>query len=307
MADTEAHIYDSLDEKQKLEMAEGIQQIPPFLKTMDDFIGLNVSRLVGEFDKETFDSAVDEIEAHLANRERFDLCGAECSMSWIHSDGVSVKEMVLSPMSIVTGAEHKVETINSVVQGDVIVFTETGANYFLAGDVFISSPGVRKLGITIDGVKFTNTFANPTNERDEEKLDQLYFESSKDHPELGEYEVFKKIAGVSQEAIDYYMNDQGEPEGIPCGSIDLGVSEIDGMGTFTTRDIEKGERFPVFMEGNRTILARYSNHSFKPNAWLVGNDATALEDISKGTEITMNYLDNYIKTNGNGGLQCLAQ
>jgi hypothetical protein len=281
--------------------------LPLFLGKTDDFIGQRLAELFNTCEMDDFESIVDDIEAHLNDRERFGLCGAECNMSWIHSNGVSVKEMALSPMSVVTGSEHKVETINSVTQGSVMVFTSSGVDYFTAGDVFVSKPGVRKLGVTMNGVRFTNAFPNPLNERNEESLDEMYFEPPVEHPEISEYECFRRIIGLDQETIDKYMEIAGESVGVPCGSIILKESTIDGTGTFADRDIKKGERFSVFTENNRTILARYSNHSFTPNTWLVGSDAIALENIKEGDEITMNYLDNYIKTNGNGGLKCLQQ
>lgn len=283
----------------------GIENLPAALSQVDAFLGHQISSIISGGD---FDGCVDAIEAHLADRGRFGLCGADCEMNWTHSNGVSVKEMILSPMAIVTGSEHKIETINTVTNGSVVVFTKKGYKYFVAGDVFISMPGIRKLGITFDGVSFTNAFPNPENERDEDKLDDLYFEPAKDHERVDEFECFKRISGLDQDTIDDYMITAGEPIPLPCGSMKLGDSDIDGTGVFATKDILKGEHFPVFsMLGERTILARYSNHSFKPDLVLEGMYAIALRDIEKGEEVTMNYLDNLMKTKQNGGLECLAQ
>jgi len=271
----------------------------------DQFIISRLDRLLNPCESATFHSLLDEIEAHMLDRQRFGLGGAECAMRWIHSEGVSTKEMILSPMAVVTGATHKAPTLNIVAKGEVSVFTERGPIHFSAGDVFTSSAGVRKMGFTRSGVKFLNVFPNPDNERDEAALADRYFEPPKAHEQAGEFECFKRICGLRQEQIDQYMEQAGEPLALECGSVVLRESPIQGRGLFAARDILKGEFLPVFINRERTQLARYSNHSFTPNMELVGVNAIALTNIPKGDEITMNYLDNFIKTIGNGGLQCL--
>ena len=80
-------------------------------------------------------------------------------------------------------------------------------------------------------------------------------------------------------------------------------SEIDGLGLFATRDIEKGHEFGVShisdyrFEGGyiRTPLGGFVNHSNTPNAKLVPNTREqwrtlkSTKNILEGEEITTRY------------------
>ena len=80
-------------------------------------------------------------------------------------------------------------------------------------------------------------------------------------------------------------------------------SPIDGLGLFTTKDIEEGHKFGVshvvdfrFKTGYiRTPLGGFINHSEEPNCELVLNisehwrELVSIKHIPKGTEITTKY------------------
>ena len=82
-------------------------------------------------------------------------------------------------------------------------------------------------------------------------------------------------------------------------------SPIHGMGIFTKVDIVKGHEFGVSQVADkrfdngyiRTPLGGFINHSYEPNAELYDDDDTirmrAIKDISKDTEITVNYAPYY--------------
>ncbi|MBG9389330.1 SET domain-containing protein-lysine N-methyltransferase [Caenimonas aquaedulcis] len=75
----------------------------------------------------------------------------------------------------------------------------------------------------------------------------------------------------------------------------LAPSPIQGQGLFTDRAIESGEVIgPARIDGKRTWLGRYANHSPWPNTefrLLENGDLewVALEDIAPGAEILNNY------------------
>lgn len=78
-------------------------------------------------------------------------------------------------------------------------------------------------------------------------------------------------------------------------------SKIHGIGMLASRKANRGDLFPCFFGLQRFNLARYVNHSDKPNAvmdvdgrgngWMV-----LLADIDKGAEATMDYNDNFSKS-----------
>lgn len=80
-------------------------------------------------------------------------------------------------------------------------------------------------------------------------------------------------------------------------------SEIHGIGMFACQSMNKGESFPCFRGLQRFDLARYVNHSDDPNA-VMDVDGRGdgwmrlLEDIDQGSEVTMDYNDNFSKSTG---------
>jgi hypothetical protein len=92
----------------------------------------------------------------------------------------------------------------------------------------------------------------------------------------------------------------------------IGPSLIHGQGLFTTVDLAAGQHIgvyegPIVEENGMHVLwiedtpggkwtgydgqneLRYMNHSDSPNAELDGLDCYALEEITAGTEITIDY------------------
>lgn len=116
------------------------------------------------------------------------------------------------------------------------------------------------------------------------------------------YSDFLTRNGLSEEIIWAMMRELRAP--IPNAEVDsvfrLAPSPIHGAGMFATRPVKKGEVFPVCRGAIRYNLARFVNHSDRPNAALnfTGGDGwmTVLSDMGKGDEVTMDYNDNKAKS-----------
>jgi hypothetical protein len=268
--------------------------------------GSCVARLMKPKGIEDFNSACDDLDDHLLNKMAHGVDLIEIDGGWVHSDGVSAKTMTLYPLSMVTGKEHLVETINTVASGSIVVFTHEGPVMLRAGDCFTSAPGVRKVGITLTGVTFVNSFPNPDNVRNEEDLDEMFF---REPPALlkdrsGAYSLFLEMSGLNEETVQAFMDKNPSHESSADESFAVLKSKISGNGLFSKRAMKSGESFPLIENENRTIIARYCNHSFEPDMVAHGDKAILLRDINEGEEVTMNYYDNFIKTSGRG-VKCL--
>lgn len=93
--------------------------------------------------------------------------------------GVYVRELVMPAGDLIVGAEHTGETLNIVLSGRArVVVTGQPMRIVRAGDIFVSPPGTRKVGIVEEEMRFLNVHANPDNIRDPEALRAVHTRSS---------------------------------------------------------------------------------------------------------------------------------
>lgn len=94
--------------------------------------------------------------------------------------GVYAREMIAPAGCDVLGHAHKTACLNIVLEGIAIVREgETGPERIVkAGDVFVSAPGVRKLGRVVSDLRFLNVHPNPSDTRDLAALEAAFVEPS---------------------------------------------------------------------------------------------------------------------------------
>lgn len=89
---------------------------------------------------------------------------------------------------------------------------------------------------------------------------------------------------------------QPQPHPLVEHAFCLAPSPIHGTGVFARCEVLPGSQLPACIGTQRTILARYTNHSATPNARLryVAGDAwvEVLTALKPGDELTMDYADN---------------
>lgn len=72
----------------------------------------------------------------------------------------------------------------------------------------------------------------------------------------------------------------------------LANSALHGKGLFANRDFQVNDLIGyVSLNNKRTLIARYTNHSFKNNATIKDNILYSISEIRKDTEILINYKD----------------
>ena len=121
-------------------------------------------------------------------------------------------------------------------------------------------------------------------------------------PDSG-YSQFLLKHGLTEDQMQRLMRDLPEPQ--PHADVSAGfrraASPIHGTGMFAVRQMSRGETFPVCCGHERYDLARFVNHSDKPNARLEFDQAgqgimSLLRDLIAGEEVLMDYADNFKKS-----------
>jgi len=104
---------------------------------------------------------------------------------------------------------------------------------------------------------------------------------------------FLKLLNVSEdqfnEAIENY------PVKSFNKNIEIKQSKISGVGCYSTINYNKDDVVGVVLVDDiKTKLGRYTNHCNDPNVFLRDNKFIALKNISKNTEIKVDYFENLI-------------
>ena len=115
------------------------------------------------------------------------------------------------------------------------------------------------------------------------------------------YEEFLNLSGLTEaQAWELAQLDNMANEPNITGT-DIRESDH-GLGLFATSEFAEGTTIgDALIDGKRTNLGRYVNHSSVPNTYIVVNklgsfiSVHTLKDIQVGEEVTVCYGDNYIK------------
>ena len=113
---------------------------------------------------------------------------------------------------------------------------------------------------------------------------------------MTDYELLLQELGMTQQQVDKIVHNTADQVGTPQNAlIELKDSKIHGKGVFATEDAYAGTTLcPARVCGFRTTAGRYTNHHPHPNGLMVRDRSgdiqlVALRDISKGSEVTINY------------------
>lgn len=250
----------------------------------------------------------------------------ELPVSHHFGPGVYIREAKFSAGHLVLGHKHKHAHTNILVSGRLVFLNEGGQVRELKAPMVMVSPPGQKLAYIIEDTVWQNVYA--TEERDVQKLEEMFLE--KNHILEGRKEQqfslqkelhgkdvsdFKSVIssfGMTEELVHSISVDESDLIEMPAGEgtkIVLRPSPIHGTGVFASASIEPFEVIgPALLDGHRTPIGRYANHSSDPNAFFVKNDSgdiymMALKKISgckggfDGEEITLDYYQG-LKLNG---------
>jgi len=253
---------------------------------------------------------VEDIESKM-----LDLPQADCPVVHHFSPGLYIRELRMFKGTLAIGHYQKTEHMNLFLEGKVLMLDKDGAKTeFSAPMLFVGKPG-RKMGYVLEDVVWLNIYA--TEETDIEKLERTYLDKSKTwenhnstkalqkQEDVEDYQKLLTEYGLSEDIVRNQSENKDDQTAMPSGSFKIKIdkSGIEGRGVFATAGIELGEIVaPARINGQRTPVGRYVNHSINPNAEMIqiGNDIY-LKSICKitgclgglnGQEITTNYRKN---------------
>jgi len=89
----------------------------------------------------------------------------ECPVDHFFTEGVYVRRMFIAAGVALVGHIHRYPCLN-VVQGDIVVATETGTRRITGHELFASPEGVKRAGWAQADTLWTTIHANADNERD---------------------------------------------------------------------------------------------------------------------------------------------
>lgn len=96
--------------------------------------------------------------------------------------GVYVRKMTLPAGAAIAGKIHDTLHMCIVAKGRILVASEEGTRELVAGDVFVSRPGVKRVGYAVEETVFINVHTNR-----EDDTDLAVLESKLIVPEALEY------------------------------------------------------------------------------------------------------------------------
>ena len=266
----------------------------------------------------TKDQRVDCIENALLEMPQVD-----CIVKHYFADGVYAREITIPTGVALIGAIHKTHNFAVVNKGILRLVTDSGYRDVYAGEIVQVIPGQKNCGVAIEECAWTNFFANPTNERDTDKLVEMLTESKasellggSDNKQLSanriakdkaDYFMFLAEYGISQDVVTKLVENTADQIPMPpdVDTISFCESVLHGKGLCAAKAIKAKEYVgPARIGGKRTPIGRYLNHSTNPNVEFIATEegnlmAYALHDIALGEEITNCYRQ-AMRVNGAG-------
>jgi SET domain len=242
---------------------------------------------------------------------------ADCPVVHHFGPGVYIRELRMKAGILAIGHRQKHPHMNVLVQGRVLMLRDDGTAVELSAPAtFVGQPG-RKVGYVLEDVIWQNVYA--TDVQDVPTLEAMFLDKSLAWEEA---ELLRaKAAHAQQQAVRddfHHMLDQygidattvreqsedlRDQRPMPFGAwfFKTAPSPIHGTGVFLTTSLPAGTVVgPARLQGLRTPLGRYTNHSPTPNARMdllpngdvllvLVRDVLGCRGGEDGEEVTIDY------------------
>ena len=260
---------------------------------------------------------IEQVEAQLLQCEQMDA-------PVIHrfGAGIYIREVCLPAGMLAIGHHHKHEHMNAMLTGRATFLNPDGTTTEYTAPFFGVWPAGRKIAIVHEDMIWQNIYS--TDETDaavlEERLleksaawmmdraQQLKIESFKHQADRDDFLKAVEELGFTPEQVREISENESDQIPMPEGNSKAIVAEspIEGRGVFATCAIKSGELAGVArLNGKRTPIGRFTNHSATPNCEMVrlGDDCIALIAITNlrgccggnpGDEMTVNYRQSFL-------------
>lgn len=254
------------------------------------------------------------LESHMLKEDQ-----VECPVIHRFGPGTYIREVHIPANTLAIGHSQNFKHTNIMLKGRVTMLNDDGSTtQYKAPMIFTGKPG-RKIGFIHEDMVWLNVYPNTEGEQDIEKLENKWMTKSEEFKlsnegknalmigsKLDDHEDFEQAIhelGFSADEVRKVSESETDMINLPDGAFMFKVapSYIEGKGIFATADFAIGDMIgPARIDGKRTILGRYTNHSKNPNArFVIGDEKNIyLTAISKilgcrggfnGDEITVDY------------------
>lgn len=253
------------------------------------------------------------------NAERFMLSHeqADCPVTHHFGPGIYIRELRMKAGIFAIGHRQKREHLNVLIKGRVLMLQNDGSTVEVCAPMtFVGQPG-RKMGYVLEDVVWQNIYA--TEVRDVPTLESMFLDKSIawEEAELLRAKAAHATQQATRDDFHYMLNEYGIDANVvrqqsentsdqidmPHGSwqFKAGQSPIHGIGIFLTVDASPGHVVgPARINGMRTPLGRYTNHSPAPNARMellpngdiqlvLLRDVRGCKGGEDGEEVTIDY------------------
>lgn len=258
------------------------------------------------------DEKINYIESEMLKMEQ-----APCPVTHRFGPNIYIREVFIPAGVFSIGHRQKTVHVNVMLKGKVLFVNPDGTKELLEAPLtFVSNSG-RKIGYILEDMLWQNIYA--TDETDVEKLEEMFldkttgflehkraeqlllgFDNSED---ISDYHKMLDEVNISEELVREQSENLEDQIPMPFGSykFQLAASNIQGKGVFATSDLLENEIVgPARLNGFRTPLGRFTNHSKNPNALMVKEENGDIFLVMKkaisgcrggnlGDEITIDY------------------
>lgn len=246
--------------------------------------------------------------------------------------GLYAREILVPKGTLITGMLHATETIGVMSKGSMVIVNEDGSRVIVnAPYTHVGKVGWKRVGYALEDVVWTTIHKTELMDLLEIEKEQFIADDSdrnmfdfatgkvKHTPIKDRHDFFqmlqeygydpKTVREQSENTADMFLIEMDQH------GITLGTSQVEGTGVFPTRPFRNGEVVgPARLNGFRTQLGRYVNHSSNPNARMTLADhgdimLVLTQDITQ-EEITTDYRHTLALSGvvpvGIGGTKCPA-
>jgi len=254
-----------------------------------------------------------ELESHMLS-----LPQVECPVVHHFGPGIYIREVTLPVGILAIGHTQKYDHMNIMLSGSVAMLDEDGRVKILKAPIIsVGKPG-RKVGVILETCIWQNVYPNPNNEKDIDVLETKWLDKSNTWQVCDAAKKLNSIVShdfdrqdfknlIAQSRFDeatIRIQSENEDDQIPMPNgfdkVSVRSSTIEGRGIFLSYPVNAGELIgPARLNGMRTPIGRYTNHSATPNAIFVKHE----DDIylyasqriagciggSQGEEVTIDY------------------
>jgi len=271
-----------------------------------------VSIILGDAMRGLTAQGIDHAEETMLAQEQ-----AYCPVVHHFGPGIYIREVSMSAGLFAIGHRQTKEHVNIMLKGRVLMLQEDGSTQELVAPLMFTGKPGRKMGYILEDVVWQNIYA--TTERDVQALESMFLDKSPTWVDANEMRMKSEYvlheadrvdfadvlfrSGFSAETVQAQSENTSDQRPMPEGAqkFKLGQSPIHGTGVFATANVTAHEVIgPARLEGLRTPLGRYTNHSKTPNAYMRLHGSgdvslVALKDISgcnggrDGDEVTIDY------------------